>query len=164
MGNPNWVKGVSGNPAGRPPGGGTGYTAMLRKRVPFAEIVELKLAIARGEPMVRDQAFVLALYKARAACEPDPPRPPHAEVVYPTVTEQLRAAELLVSWGFQRPAEKLEISTAPEVDLSSLSDDELEQYERLLAKAQVREVGPSAAAGRVIDTRGVEVPALPPGR
>ncbi len=155
-GNPLWRRGYCANPGGRPRAG-TSLTKMIRERVPLDELVELSMAMARGEPVIRQAEYMRELYKARAEGRPEPPRPPAAEVVYPSIADQQRAIEFLAQWGYQRPAEKLEISTAPEVDLASLSDEELEQYERLLSKAQVRE--------RVIDAVAVPVrAALPAGR
>lgn len=133
-GNPHWKAGVSGNPSGKAKSG-LSLTMMIRQGVPLPELVGLAYALALGEPVVRDSEYTRRLYRARAAGEPDPPRPSAAEVVYPTVSEQQRAIEFLAQWGYQRPAERLEIMPAPEADLSQLTDDELELYERLLAKA-----------------------------
>ena len=162
MGNPNWVKGVSGNPAGRRREG-TALTTMIRTRVPLPELVQLAQAMAWGEPVVRDALYTRELYRCRAAGLPDPPRPTAAEVVYPTVSEQQAAMRFLAEWGYQRPAERLEIAPAPEADLSALTDEELELYERLLAKASG--AGLPAASGKVIDAIGVEAGrVLPSGR
>jgi len=166
-GNPNWKPGVSGFPAGRPRTG-TSLTSMIRSKVPLDEIVYLWQAMAWGEPVVRDAEYMRRLCEARAAGEPDPPRPAAAEVVYPTIDQQQSAMKFLAEWGYQRPAERLEIAPAPEADLSALTDEELEVYERLLAKASGAALPPSAPPalpGRVIDAIGVEVAAaLPPGR
>lgn len=137
---------------------------MIRQRVPLPEIVELALAMARGEPVVRDVLYTRSLYEARAKGQPDPPRPSAAEVVYPTVSEQQAALRFLAEWGYQKPAVQLEVAPAPEADLSALTDEELELYERLLAKASGAAL-PAPAGGRVIDAVSVEVgrAALAPG-
>lgn len=133
-GNPNWVRGVSANPGGRARSG-TSLTQMIRSHVPPDEIISMWRSLMRGEPVVQDVQYIRRLHEARAAGQPDPERPASAELIYPTIDQRIAASTHLANWGYQKPAERLELVPQPEADLTQLTDDELELYERLLAKA-----------------------------
>lgn len=159
----SWQPGRSANPGGRARTG-TSLTSLIRSHVPPLEIVRLWQSLARGEPVVQDVEYMRRLHEARAAGEPDPPRPVAAEVIYPTIDQRLAASAKLAEWGYQKPAERLEIAPAPTEDLSLLSDEELEMLERLHAKASGAAL--PAPSGKIIDAVGVEARArvtLPPG-
>lgn len=135
MADGKFVKGHVANPAGRKPNA-LAFATAVRERVDPNELIDRALAIARGEPMVRDLQHLRAVAKARREGLPDPERPRDAEVIWPSVGEMQHAIQFLTAWGWQKPPERLELApAAPDVDYSRLSDEELEQAERLAAKA-----------------------------
>jgi hypothetical protein len=63
-GNPAWLRGVSGNPGGRP----RGLAALVRERTEDgAELVEFMLAVLRGKKRVNGNAPALSLRMEAAA-------------------------------------------------------------------------------------------------
>lgn len=124
------------DPPGRP---AQRLTNLIRAGSDPDELLAIMTAMARGEPGVRHVDYQRRLHEARRAGGDPPPRPPDAELVYPTVAEQQAAIRYLSEWGYQKPAERLEVGpAAPELDLSQLSDEELAALEALTAKAAPR--------------------------
>lgn len=119
--------------AGRP---GAAFTRLVRHAVDGGELAAIMYAFARGEPIVRHTDYQRKLHEARLQGLPDPERPGDAELVYPSVAEQQAAVRYLTEWGWQKPAERLEVGPAEsELDLSALSDEELAAFEALARKA-----------------------------
>lgn len=123
------------NPKGRPRTG-TAFAEAVREHVDPQELIRIAIAIARGEPAVRDLQWLRARAEAEAQGE-EPPTIQGVEVVWPTQSERIAALTFLRDSGYQKPAQQLEIGppTSQALDYSKLSDEELDQLEALHNKA-----------------------------
>lgn len=132
-----WQRGMpSPNPKGRPKTG-TAFAEAVREHVDPVELIRIALAIARGEPRVRDLVYLRQVAEARARGEP-PPTIEGVEVVWPSIADSQAALAFLRTSGWQTPTQSIEIgpsSGEQPLDLKRLSPEELDAYERALAKA-----------------------------
>lgn len=147
------LPGSSLNPKGRPR---TGFALaeMIREvagePTTMRELVALVLDVAFGRPVALDGDYLNACAAARKAGLPLPPRPTQVECIQPSIAEMQRAWEFLATWGFQKPATALEISSGAEpplLDYKKLSLEELAQLETTLRKAAGQDP-PSGAGSR----------------
>lgn len=135
-GNPHWVKGVSGNPKGRPKTG-TAFAEAVRELVDPRELIEIALDIARGRPRVQDLVYLRNAAEAKARGEPPPPIE-GVEVKWPSVADSQAALTFLRTSGWQTPTQAIELSRgsdAPMLDYKKLSAAEMDALEESLAKA-----------------------------
>jgi hypothetical protein len=134
----HYLKGQTGNRRGRPRTG-TALTEMIRECLTpeiMHELIMLAVDIASGRPVIIDTEWIKAAKLARERGEPDPPR--RGEAMQPSIPEMQRSLEWLVSWGYQRPAQALEISSGPKTafDPKLLSQADLDALEAIQRKAR----------------------------
>ena len=174
MGGPEhtlWKPGQTGNPNGRP-SHGTAFADRVRHLVQMDEMIQLQLAIARGEPVHRGvdpasgRAILVSPHRSEtakrlAAAAPEVaatvlPVPQVTEVVWPSTTERQRAIEYLTDRGWPAPKMiDLDVgnkSDGPRPNLKNLTDEQLDQY----IKLQEALFGPPRQQG-VIDVEAREV-------
>lgn len=114
-----WQKGApSANPKGRPPTGmaWAEWTREIASEAhPMArgaigqEVIRACCEIAMGLPIPRDKEYLRRRAEAHARGEPPPPY--EGEMVVPTLADQLRAGEVLRSWGFRLPPQEIELTS-----------------------------------------------------
>lgn len=124
------------NHKGRPRSG-TAFAEAVRELVEPREVIGLALIIARGQPVVRDLNYLRDANKAKREGR-EPPPIEGVEVQWPTTSERLAAMTFLRDAGYSKPAQQLEIAPAPAppmLDYSKLTDEELDELERLHNKA-----------------------------
>lgn len=124
------------NPSGRPRTG-TSFTMMIREHVPLDTLLEQTYLMALGHPMIKDLTYLREQVRCQREGLPPPEPPSHLDdPIYPTQTERLNAIKFLIEWGYQKPVQQIEMttSTAPVLDLSKLSQEELDDYERIQRK------------------------------
>lgn len=160
-GNPLMVKGgPSLNPAGRPRGS-TSLSDLARRRVNKDELLDIFMAIARGEPLVKTLDTVTG---APMPASKAPEGAQVTEVIWPSTAERLRAAEFL--WEKIEPPVKqskvtVEVGGAGGgADFKQLSDEELDQYLALQEKA--RKKVEDAEDAELVEGGGLALPAGDP--
>lgn len=120
------------NPHGRPRAA-TSFAEAVRERVDPDELIDLALAIARGEPLVVDLNYLRDKAKAVATGAPLP-EISGVEVKWPSPSDRMAALTFLRDSGFQKPAQVHEIGPSRETlrDYATMSDDDLAKLEALL--------------------------------
>ena len=118
------------------PRSATSFAEAVRERVDPDELIDLALAIARGEPLVVDLNYLRDKAKAIAAGTPLP-EISGVEVKWPSPSDRMSALAFLRDSGFQKPAQVHEIGPARETlrDYAKMSDEELAKLEELLESA-----------------------------
>ena len=110
---------------------------MIREKIPLDIMIEHVYLIACGHPMIKDLTYLRECAIAERDGEPPPDPPSHLdEPTWPTQSERLAAWDFIARWGYQKPISQVEVVTpsAPRLDLSKLTQDELDEYERVQRK------------------------------
>lgn len=124
------------NPKGRPRTG-LALTEMIRELVPPELLVEQAYLLAMGHPVIRDLQYLRDCAKAErdGTTPPEPPRNID-DPIWPTQADRLAAIKFLAEWGYQKPVQQVEVMapSTPRLDLSKLTQSELDEYERVQRK------------------------------
>ena len=123
-------------------------TQAVREKVDPYELVALALDIARGLPLVKDLTWLRNANLAKRAGQKPPPIE-GVEVTWPSTSERLQAITWLRDSGYAKPPQQVEIAPMappPARDYSKLSDEELNELERLQAKTLAESAGQPASA------------------
>ena len=131
-----FAPGVSGNPLGRPKGS-AGLAALINAETNGGhELVTFALKVLRGSPLT------VTIGEGEDA---------KIETVVPTVKERLTALDWLGDRGFGKPLQAIELTGADgkamRVSVTDLTDEELEVFERVGARASTEPPEPEGDSG-----------------
>ena len=128
-----FAPGGSGNPGGRG-ANAFGLTKAIQKQVDPDELIQILLAITRGQGVRVIDGTPIA---------PGRPAPAAVPVQVPAVKDRIKAASLLMEWGFTKPPSQKQIQVDDgrlppgTFDERQLSDDDLAEIAAVLERARL---------------------------